>query len=165
MTTWLALTTTILAVFTAISTLLGGKNTTRMQLTATDQNNKWAYYQAKSIKQHTCEVARDIVQVEKLHIADSAVSASVQSLLDGYEKDIRRYDSEKAEIQKQALDLASKQAVAGRRSSNFTIAIVLMQLSIMLNSLSAMVKRKSTWIAGLALCMVGLLLLGNAICL
>jgi hypothetical protein len=43
-TQWVALTTTILAVCAAISSLKGGGYSTRVQLATTVEANTWAYY-------------------------------------------------------------------------------------------------------------------------
>ena len=54
-TKWVALSTTILAVCAAFATLKGGSFSTKTQLATVTASNKWAYYQAKSLK----ETARD----------------------------------------------------------------------------------------------------------
>ena len=56
---WVALTTTILAVSAAISSLKGGSYSTQVQLKNTQEANRWAYYQAKSLKQNLAELERE----------------------------------------------------------------------------------------------------------
>ena len=65
-TQWVALTTTILAVCAAISALKGGGYSTRVQLSTTQESNKWSYFQAKSIKQHAVEMHKDQLEVVRL---------------------------------------------------------------------------------------------------
>jgi hypothetical protein len=60
-TQWAALTTTVFAVCAAISALKGGSFGTRAQITATKEANAWAYFQSKSVKQHTCENQKDLL--------------------------------------------------------------------------------------------------------
>jgi hypothetical protein len=62
--TWIqmvALTTTILAVLAAIASMRASSYSTKVQLATTREANQWAYYQAKSIKDHSYALNRDIL--------------------------------------------------------------------------------------------------------
>lgn len=159
---WVALTTTILAVCTAIVTLYGGKNSTRMQLLATDESNGWSYFQSKSIKQHTCEVARDMLRAQQIQAKDPETSANLHKLMAAYDADIARYDKEKKEVETSARVIGEQEKIAKARAPHFSMAVVFMQISIMLNSVSALLKRKQAWMAGIAFGVIGLLFFANA---
>ena len=58
---WVALTTTILAVAAAISSLKASSYSTRVQIHTTEEANQWAYYQAKSIKEHGFRLNKDVL--------------------------------------------------------------------------------------------------------
>src|SRR5512142_1457211 len=64
-TQWVALTTTILAVCAAISALKGGGYSTKVQLSTTQEVDKWVYFQSKSIKQHAVELHRDQLELAR----------------------------------------------------------------------------------------------------
>src|SRR5512146_2492909 len=61
-----ALTTTVLAVCAAISSLKGGGYATRVQVATTRENDKWSQYQAKSIKQNLYQVEQTLLGVQAL---------------------------------------------------------------------------------------------------
>ncbi len=63
---WVALTTTVLAVCAAISALKGGGYSTKVQLSTTQEANRWSHFQAKSIKQHAVELHRDDLELAQL---------------------------------------------------------------------------------------------------
>ena len=54
---WLALSTAFMAVISAITTMYMGKFSSRAVLMQGQETDQWAYYQAKSIKSHTFEIA------------------------------------------------------------------------------------------------------------
>ena len=64
--TWVALTTTILAVLAAIASLRATSYSTKVQLATTKEANQWAYYQSKSIKEHSYTLNRDILTSVRL---------------------------------------------------------------------------------------------------
>src|SRR5512136_2011589 len=64
--TWIALTTAIMAVLAAITTLYVGKYSSRAVLHQGEETDMWAYYQAKSIKQHAFEMQKEKVEQELL---------------------------------------------------------------------------------------------------
>src|SRR5690242_11287416 len=94
---WLALTTLI---FSAAATLGSSKaggysgKATSSQILASDQ---WAFYQAKSVKQHTYELQRDALSLQELS-APEAAQPKYKETLDRYAKELTRYDGEKKEI-------------------------------------------------------------------
>ena len=63
-----ALTTTVLAVCAAISSLKGGGYATKVQLATTRENDKWAQYQSKSIKENLFAVEQSLLQVQEKEV-------------------------------------------------------------------------------------------------
>ena len=61
-----ALSTAVVAVFAAITTLYVGKFSSRAVLSKAEESNQWAYFQAKSIKGHAYEIQRDRIEMEVL---------------------------------------------------------------------------------------------------
>lgn len=152
---WVALTTTILAVCASIATLKSGGFSTKATLNATKANDQWAYYQAKSIKQHTCEVQRELMTAEKLIAANAAAVKFVERSLVACNQDIARYAGEKDGIKAQA---EAHEKLAGffqGRGAVMSVAVMLLQIAIMLSSVGAIIKRRELWLVGLALGLVG----------
>ncbi|MBI5095637.1 MAG: DUF4337 domain-containing protein [Candidatus Hydrogenedentes bacterium] len=155
-TQWVAMTTTVLAVCAAISALRGSSNSTKAQLATTEETNMWSYFQSKSIKQHACELHLDTL---KLHLAEATnpeVRQYIEKQITVCEADIARYDGEKGEIKTQAESVASQENDFKRHSASFGMAAMLLQIGIMMSSVSALLKKKPMWVVGLGFGVIGL---------
>jgi len=152
---WLALTTLI---FTAAATLAsykgGGYDGTAMmeQNLASDQ---WAFYQAKSIKQYTYELQGEALKLQALQ-APEPVQAKYKETIDRYSKEVERYDTEKADIEKTARQHEQTKATSQRYASIFGLAVLYLQVSIMLAAVAALIKKPQLWIVGFIPGLIGL---------
>jgi hypothetical protein len=159
-TQWVALTTIIFAVCAAISTLKGGGNSTRAQLTTTIEANKWSYFQSKSIKQHASEVEVDILKL--FSITDNqATRDSALKTLAAVEADVARYDKEKNDAKTEAEGLEKTIEEYKEHSASFGMASMLLQLSIMLCGISAILKKKLSWYIGMISGAIGIAYMTN----
>ena len=61
---WLALSTAIMAVLAALTTLYMGKYSSRAIMNQGLESDQWAFYQAKSIKQHSFEMNRTALELQ-----------------------------------------------------------------------------------------------------
>jgi hypothetical protein len=150
---WVALATAIMAVFAAVTTLYMGKYSSRAILNQGQETSQWAYYQAKSIKSYIYEIQKQKLELEML----SSPSVKSRTLMDkyvrimgDYDKQIKRYDKEKEEIKAKAEDLAKSKEDAQTRAGNFGYALIFLQISIVLCSISALTKKKPLFYLGLA---------------
>jgi uncharacterized membrane protein len=149
--TWVALTTAIMAVLAAVTTLYVGKYSSRAVLLQGQESNQWAYYQAKSIKGYLYEVQQNEMELLLLQPkVPSAVSGRCQKITDEYAKSIKRYEAEKAEIKTKAEKLARDKQLAQDMAGNFGYSLIFLQIAIMLSSLSAITKKKPLWYFGMA---------------
>ena len=158
---WVALTTTILAVCAGLSTLKGGGNSTKTQLLTTQEANKWSYFQAKSIKQHVSETQKDLFEVMAAANPEAANNEVLKRKIASLDSNITRYNKEKSEIKKDAESLTVKQEEFKKHSANFGLATMILQIAIMLSSISALLKRKSLWYGGMALGLIGVFYMIN----
>jgi hypothetical protein len=102
---YLALTTVILAVCATLSTFKGGGFSTRAVLSQTQASDQWSYFQAKSIKGYLYEIQKERLELElKTAVlkASHALEKEYRGKIELYEKKIRKYDEEKAQIEKEA---------------------------------------------------------------
>ena len=151
---WVALATAIMAVFAAITTLYVGKYSSRAVLQQGQETSQWAYYQAKSIKSYIYEIQKQQMELELLadkKLRAGSVSDRYQKIMADYDKQIKRYEVEKAEIKTVADNLAKFKEDAQHRAGNFGYALIFLQISIMLSSVSALTKKKPLFFVGLAL--------------
>ena len=65
-----AITTTCLAVMTAIAASRGSACGAKTQLLTAVESSKWAYYQAKSIKQNLAETQKNAFEVEVVGVTN-----------------------------------------------------------------------------------------------
>lgn len=159
---WVALTTTILAVCAAISSLKASSYSTKVQIHTTKEANHWAYYQSKSIKEHSYVLNRDVLNYANLlgspnPQAQQYLAAKIKE----YEKEITRYDKEKKQIKTEAETLIQEQELLKRHNGAFALATMLLQIAIMMSAVAALIKRKMMWVVGLGLSLVGLVYMAN----
>lgn len=159
---WVALTTTILAVCAAISSLKASSYSTKVQVQTTKEANHWAYYQSKSIKEHSFRLNRDILNYANLlGNPTPQVQQFLTAKIKDYDQEIDRYDQEKKQIKTEAESLIKEQEFLKRHNAAFSLAVMLLQIAIMMSAVAALIKRKSMWGAGLALSVVGLVYMAN----
>ena len=150
--TWVALSTAVMAVLAAITTLYMGKYSSRAILLQGQETNQWSYYQAKSIKSYLYEIQKEFMEMERLEGESKAAkvnSAQFEKALTRYKDAIKRYDKEKAEIKAKADELAKQKVVAQDRGGNYGFALIFLQIGIMLSSIAALTKKKVLWYFGM----------------
>jgi hypothetical protein len=151
---WLALITVILALGATLSTLKVGSFSNRSILRQTQASNQWAYYQAKSIKSYLYELQKEKLEGELKLLGETTpkeVMEDLQKRIASYDKKLATYDQEKADIQKGARKLEQERDEATLHSQAFGIAVILLQLSILLSSIAALMKKPMVWVLGLIL--------------
>ena len=91
------------------------------------------------------------------------VVTEYEKKIESYSTSIKRYEAEKADIQKQALALEKERDEASIHSPQFGIAVILLQLAILLSSIASVMKKKPLWILGLFLGAGGFIYLANGL--
>ena len=153
---YLALSTAIMAVLAALTTLYMGKFSSRAIMTQGLESDQWAFYQAKSIKQHTFEMSKKSLELQyrsqKGLPAD--VAADFEKTLAKYGDEIKRYDEEKKGIKDKAEGIAKVKHKAQDMGGNFAYALIFLQIALMLSSLASLTKRHYLWYIAL-ICNIG----------
>jgi len=155
-----AITTTCLAVMTAIAAARGAACGAKTQLLTAIEGSKWAYYQAKSIKQNLAESQKNAFEVEVLGAANAQQKAVYETKLQEAGQDISRYEAEKNQIRKEAEDTGATNKLLGKKGNFFSASVVFFQIGIMLSSVSALLKKKYMWIFGIVFGIIAAVLLG-----
>jgi hypothetical protein len=159
---WVALTTTVLAVCAAISSLKASSYSTRVQLQTTREANHWAYFQSKSIKEHGFRSNRDLLTaLDQVDGKNPRLHKFIAGKIKEYDQEIARYDQEKKQIKNEAESLVKEQEILKRHNSAFALAVMLLQIAIMMSAVGALIKKKILWLAGLAVSIVGLTYMVN----
>lgn len=156
--TYVALSTAAMAVLAALTTLYMGKFSSRTVLAQMQESDNWAFYQAKSIKQHTFDLQRQGMELEMLKEKSRMtrdVAAKYKKVAQGYAEQVKKYDSEKKEIKTKAEEFAKEKQVSQERGGKFAFGLIFLQIAIMLSSISIITKKKPLWYFGIALSCVG----------
>jgi hypothetical protein len=154
-----ALTIAILAAILAVCELGGDDAKNRMVNSNIRASDSWALYQAKNVRQTEYRLAADGLKRELTSAAlTDAQRAAATADLKSYEKTIARYEDEpgkdgKKQMQAQARRLEEARDRAGERNESFDFAQMLLQLAVVLGSVSILaLSRPLLWAAGLLGC-------------
>ncbi len=160
-----AITTTVLAVMTAIVSARSATCVSRIQILTAKEGSAWAYYQAKSIKQNLAELQRSTFEALAVGAANAEQKAVLESKIKAVLQEVERYDAEKTQIRKEAEDTGAQNKKLARKGNFFSASVVFFQIAIMLSSVSALIKRKELWIIGIIFGVVAILLLTQGLIL
>src|SRR5881296_2569173 len=109
-----SITISIMAVLVAGVTLLGHRAHTEELLRQSQASDRWAQYQAKSVRLHETQGFFDVV-----NIVASLDKERGAALREKYAKEVEHYQSDKEDISKEAKDLEAERDLAGRKADRF----------------------------------------------
>ena len=108
----------VLAALLAISTMIGGQNSSKIMNNTIAANNQWAWYQAKNMRQVLYETA--------------AVESKIPENQQKFNAEAARMKADKEEIMTRARALEEERDVARQRSPWFTWSSSVLQIGIVL---------------------------------
>jgi hypothetical protein len=159
-----AITTAIYAVMLAIAAL-GGNNAMKDMLLAQQQaSDQWAFYQAKVIREHEYRIQQKRLEVELAERgAGMAPEARQQyeALLAAFTAETKRYNTEKKDLEKDAKKLEHERDVNRQRDPYFDFAEVLLQIAIVMSSVSILSSSRLMYGLSLMLALGGTFLMIN----
>lgn len=145
-----AITISILAVLVAMATLMGHRSSIEAVLLQTQASDQWAYYQAKNIRLHEMQSVADLIGV-----LDRGEEKKVENLHEKYKKEIERYESDKDDISEKAKELENERAVVSHREDRFDAGEVVLDIALIICSLTLLTRRKAFWYSGMVIGVVG----------
>ncbi len=168
---YLPLSTAMIAVLAAVASLQSGASSNEAILEKSDAmlnqsvaSDKWAYYQAKSVKGKLSADEAKMVQVAGEAVKDlrPEVSAALAKLSASFEGEARRYDGEARPLQEAAEELERKVKESNERSEalmerhhQFAFSVTLLQIAIALSAIAALTRRQPLWYLGIAVSIAG----------
>lgn len=161
---YLALTTVILAVCATLATFKGGGYSTRSVLAQTGASDQWAFFQSKSIKGYLYELQKDKLELELKSVGPKTpkhVAEEYEKRIGEYAMKIKKYDDEKAKIEKDAKKFEGIRDEAQKHSQAFGMAVIFLQIAILLSSVAALMKKKPVWLLGVCIGAVGIVFFVN----
>jgi hypothetical protein len=149
----ISITISIMAVLVAAVTLLGHRAHTEELLRQSQAADRWAQYQAKSVRLHETQGFSDVV-----NIVASLDKEKGEALREKYIKEVEHYQSDKEDISKEARDLEAERDLAGRRADRFDGGEALLEIGLVICSITLLTRRKAFWFGGLFIGAVGIAL-------
>lgn len=116
-------------------------------LSTTRASNAWSYFQAKSTKQHVTE--------SDLYLLDVLVVEGEAGIRGKLEAELVRYDEEKQEIKATAEQLTAEASHSSSVDQRAGQGALLLQLAIVLASVSIFSRWTKLWIGSLVVALVG----------
>ncbi len=153
---YLSATTVIIALCATLATFKGGGYGTKALLTQSKASDQWAFFQSKGIKQYLYEIQKENLEMELQQSKDAAGSEIIKQRIDGYDQKIKKYLAEKDAISKEAKVLEAQRDECKLHQDRFGLAVIFLQISILLSSITALLKKKPIWYASMVLGIIGL---------
>ena len=159
-----ALVTAIYAVVLAIAALGGNHAMKEMLLAQQQSSDQWAFYQAKVIREHLYRAQKMRLEVD---LADRAgapradTREKMEALLTKLDEEEKRYNAEKKDIEKDAKKLEAMRDSFQARDPYFLVAEALLQIAIVMSSVSILARSGLIFSFSLILAVVGAALTAN----
>lgn len=145
-------TISVLAVLVAVVTLMGHRTHTEEVVTQIKASDTWAEYQAKNIRYHSYAGFADIAGIAVAN--DKERAAKVQERL---RQQSERYNHEKDELQNEARKLESEVATDRRKADRFDFGEAMLEVALVITSITLLTRRKPFWYAGIVFGAMGLI--------
>lgn len=147
-----SLTMAIMAVLVAAAALLGHRAHTEEIILQTKATDQWAYYQAKNIRRQNAEMFRDL-----LAMASTKDSEAAAKIREKYQAVVEKEADSQKDIQKEARGFEREQDGQRRRANRFDLGEVLLEVALVITSITLLTLRKLWWQAGLVLGAAGVI--------
>ncbi len=138
-TLYLAVSTAIMAVLAAVSSLQAGHHSNEAMISQIASTDQWAHYQAKAIKY-------DIV--ENMLLSKTADSIKLKEKL-------VKYKEEEAEIFKEATESEKESKADLEIYKTLAMSVTFFQIAIAISAISMLTDKRFLWYGAIILSMVG----------
>jgi hypothetical protein len=145
-----SLTMAVLAVFVAVVSLLGHRAHTEEVVLQARSSDRWAYYQAKNIREHEDELFADFSAV-----VASKDAGAIDKFREKSAQEAERYKHEKGEVQDEAHKLENEGAMERKRADRYDLAEVFLEIGLVITSITLLSGRRIFWHLGVVLSVVG----------
>ena len=153
---WMPATTVLFAVCATLSTFKGGGFSNKSVLSQTKASDQWAFYQAKSVKSYLCEIQKENLELAKHESKDANYVSDLNNRIEAYNTKIKNYDKEKEDITQKAKALENQQLETKQHADAFGMGVIFLQISILLSSIGALVKKRPLWYLSIAVGLFGI---------
>ncbi len=145
------LTMAVLAVFVAAVSLLGHRVHTEEVVLQDKITDGWAHYQAKNIRRNTDQMFVDLASI--MPSTDSKLASKLRTQ---YEAETKRYSVEQKKIEAETKTLESETVHEKKRANFYDLGEVLVEISLVVTSITLLSNRRIFWLSGMIIGAVGL---------
>jgi hypothetical protein len=145
-----SLAISILAVFVAMVTVLGHREHTEAILAQARATDTWNRYQARKMRVYQVNIATDVLTLQP-----SSNDAAVQAKLHDYKTHLAKWQAEIDEDQAKAGEYETEVALAERKASRFDLGEALLQISVVLASITLLTRQHRYVVVAAALGLIG----------
>jgi len=159
-----ALTTAFFAVLLAVSSLGGNNATKEMMLSQQQASDQWAFYQSKAMREHLYKTNSTRLEAEIFERGSSmrpAARMKYGEMLKDMRAEEARYKEEKKKIEQEARHLEAERDKNQTKDPYFDYAEVLLQISIVLASISILAGSKPVYHISIGCATLGSVLMLN----
>jgi len=148
-----SITISIMAVLVAGASLLGHRAHTEGLRLETQAASRWTQYQAKSVRLHEAQGFSDVVRL----VAPLNKELG-EELKEKYVKEVEHYEGDKVDVSKEAKNLEEERDLTVRKADRFDGGEALLEIGLVICSITLLTKRKGFWFGGLLIGTVGVAL-------
>jgi hypothetical protein len=147
----------ILAVLVAMVAVLGHRAHTQAVLEQTRAADQWNEYQAHKVRVQQTQLASDLLTLQP-----SIDPAATRTKLAAYKAQMAKWQTEVDEEAEAAHKLEDRVEIDERVAARFDLGEAMLQISVVLASITLLTRHQRYVIAALALALVGALIAGSA---
>jgi hypothetical protein len=142
----------VLAVLVAITTVLGHRTHTEAVLDQNRATDQWNEYQAKKIRSYNTSLTADLLSV--LTLADKDKEEKIAKL---YADHQAKWNDDLKEEQEKAEAFEKRVEQAEARATRFDLAEALLEIGLVVTSVTLLTRARIYWFLGLAFAAAGIL--------
>lgn len=148
-------TISVLAVLVAIVTVLGHRAHTQAVLAQTRASDNWNFYQAHKIRQYDTQLT-----VDMLSALPARDPAATNQLLESYKAHLKKWNQDLIDSQNQAQKEQDEVEKAERRADRFDFGEALLEIGLVIASITLLTRQRSYWLLGMGFGAAGLIATG-----
>jgi len=145
-------TMSVLAVLVAIVTVLGHRTHTEAVLSQARATDEWNLYQAHKIRQYDTQLISDLLTT--LPIRDQAAA---NKITDSYKSHVQKWNQDLTETQDKAQEMQAEVARAERRANRFDLGEALLEIGLVVTSITLLARQRAYWYMGLCFGVAGII--------
>jgi len=145
-----SVTISTLAVLVALVTMMGHRAANEQILAQAKASDLWNEYQAKNIRMHEMEGYVDL-----FHGLAPSDKEENEGLAQKYEKQAAKYEADKEELRNEAKKLEAERDVFGKKENRFDAGEALLEIGLVICSLTLLTKKKLFWFSGIGVAGIG----------